>query len=144
MSETVKGASYVVGFMFDVTEGSVLLLRKNRPTWQAGKLNGVGGRIEDGETPLQAMRREFVEEVGLDCDAWQQFCLLSDEREWQIYFFSAIGPIWNASVMTDERPEVAEVAALPSDTIPNLRWLIPMALTMRDERISSFDVREVR
>jgi hypothetical protein len=36
---------YVVGFAFD-TDGRVALIRKNRPEWQAGRLNGIGGHVE--------------------------------------------------------------------------------------------------
>lgn len=48
---------YVVGFMFSSDKTLVTLIRKNRPKWMNGKLNGVGGKIEIGETPLQAMVR---------------------------------------------------------------------------------------
>lgn len=142
MSETVAGARYVVGFMFDETGTRVLLIRKTRPAWQAGKLNGIGGRIEDGETSDGAMHREFVEEVGIDCQSWKYFCTLSDERQWQIDFFYAVGNVWEAQVLTDERPEVAGINDLPSTVIPNLRWLIPMALTMKHERVKSFQIKE--
>jgi 8-oxo-dGTP pyrophosphatase MutT (NUDIX family) len=54
---------YVVGFLFSQDESKVLLVWKNRPAWQNGKLNGIGGKIEAGETPLQAMEREFKEET---------------------------------------------------------------------------------
>jgi 8-oxo-dGTP diphosphatase len=144
MSEILQvGASYVVGFMFGPSEMTVLLIHKNRPTWQQGKLNGIGGRIEGDETPEEAMRRECVEEVGLDCDSWRRFCTLSDERGWQIHFLSAVGPVVSASAMTDEKPEVVQVHALPFNVIPNLKWLIPMALSIRFERISGFDVKEI-
>ena len=56
--------TYVAGFLFSPDRSRVLLIRKNRPAWQAGKLNGLGGKIEPGETPPQAMRREFREEQG--------------------------------------------------------------------------------
>lgn len=143
MSEAVAGARYVVGFMFDETQTRVLLIHKTRPAWQAGKLNGIGGRIEDGEIPAQAMRREFIEEVGIDCDSWKYFCTLSDERDWQIDFFYAAGDIWSADTLTDEIPQVFSINALPSTAIPNLRWLIPMALSMKHERVSSFRVQEI-
>lgn len=55
---------YVIGFMFDETIKHVVLIRKNRPDWQAGKLNGIGGHIEPGEFPIDAMVREFHEETG--------------------------------------------------------------------------------
>ena len=142
MSETVAGARYVVGFMFDETKTRVLLIHKKRPTWQEGKLNGIGGRIEAGETPDDAMRREFNEEVGIDCDSWKYFCTLSDEREWQIDFFYAVGDVYSVETLTDEIPQVFSVNALPSMVIPNLRWLIPMALTMKHERVTSFAIKE--
>lgn len=45
--------------------GEILLVMKDRPTWQKGHLNLVGGKIEDGETPEQAALRELKEEAGL-------------------------------------------------------------------------------
>lgn len=56
---------YVVGFIFSLDRQSVLLIRKNRPQWQLGKLNGIGGEIEKGETPHAAMTRECAEECGI-------------------------------------------------------------------------------
>jgi 8-oxo-dGTP diphosphatase len=56
---------YVVGFMFDEQMKNVLLIVKDHPEWQAGKLNGIGGHIETGETPVEAMVREFYEEAGV-------------------------------------------------------------------------------
>jgi 8-oxo-dGTP diphosphatase len=44
--------------------GQVLLIRKKRGLG-AGKINAPGGRIEPGETPLEAAIRETREEVGL-------------------------------------------------------------------------------
>lgn len=71
---------YVCGFMFDRDMERVVLIRKSKPQWQAGKLNGVGGKVEIKETvkavpgltsgfhiyetPPEAMAREFLEETG--------------------------------------------------------------------------------
>ena len=41
-----------------------MLLRRKPP--HAGKWNGVGGKIEAGETPLTGVTREVMEESGLD------------------------------------------------------------------------------
>lgn len=142
MSEAVAGAKYVVGFMFDETESSVLLLQKNRPEWQRGLINGIGGRIEDDESALQAMRREFREEAGIDHLDWCEFCVLSDYRDWSIHFFSTTGRLGDAEQCTDESPIILPVSELPDNVIPNLRWLIPMALSMKHERIDRFDVLE--
>ncbi len=43
----------------------VLVVHKDRPAWQAGRLNLVGGKIEEGEDPFDAAVRELKEEAGL-------------------------------------------------------------------------------
>jgi 8-oxo-dGTP pyrophosphatase MutT (NUDIX family) len=55
---------YVLGIMFSENEKKVLVIWKSRPAWQVDKLNGIGGKIEEGETPIEAMHREFREETG--------------------------------------------------------------------------------
>ncbi|MEO6054961.1 MAG: 8-oxo-dGTP diphosphatase [Chthoniobacterales bacterium] len=49
---------------FIIQNGKILLIRKKRGLG-AGKINGPGGRIEIGESPLQAAIRETQEEVGV-------------------------------------------------------------------------------
>lgn len=49
---------------FLTIEDQVLMLRRNNPP-NKGKWNGVGGRIEVGETPYQSVIREIHEETGL-------------------------------------------------------------------------------
>ncbi len=46
-------------------DGEVLLIHKKRGLG-AGKINGPGGRIEEGETAVQAAVRETREEVGME------------------------------------------------------------------------------
>jgi len=50
--------------MFVISEGQALLIRKKRGLG-AGKINAPGGKIDPGETPLQAAIRETEEEVGV-------------------------------------------------------------------------------
>ena len=40
---------YTLGFVFDRDLQHVLLIQKQRPAWQAGKFNGIGGKLEAGE-----------------------------------------------------------------------------------------------
>lgn len=48
--------------IFVIKDGQVLLIRKKRGLG-AGKINGPGGRIDPGETPLQCAVREAQEEL---------------------------------------------------------------------------------
>jgi 8-oxo-dGTP diphosphatase len=48
--------------LFVIRDGEILLIRKLRG-FGAGKINGPGGRIEPGETPLACAIREVEEEL---------------------------------------------------------------------------------
>lgn len=65
----ITNIKYVLGFAY-TPDNKVLLIKKNKPEWQKGKLNGIGGKIELNETPLEAMNRETLEESGLKL-TWQ-------------------------------------------------------------------------
>ena len=51
-------------FVIDKQAGRVLLAMK-KVRFGAGKWNGTGGRVEEGETPEEAAVREAKEEVGI-------------------------------------------------------------------------------
>jgi 8-oxo-dGTP diphosphatase len=51
--------------LFLERDGLWLFLRGAPSKWFAGRLNGLGGRVEAGEGVLTAARRECVEETGL-------------------------------------------------------------------------------
>jgi len=145
MSEKCEiGAHYVVGFMFSADLRFVLLVLKNRPDWQRGKLNGVGGKVEENESPDQAMSREFLEEAAIDTEDWLRFATLGDDRGWIIHFYYAKGDINKAKTVTDESLMMFPLWKVSSDTtlIPNLTWLIPMALSMQKERCDYFQITE--
>lgn len=120
---------YVCGFMRD--EYNIALVRKNKPAWQAGKLNGIGGGMEFKESPIQAMRREWFEETYTQYHDWQFFAELRFD-EAAVHFFKAVVekipalPFYND---IGERLEVHnyEAAVRFTDMIPNLKWLLPLA-----------------
>ena len=49
---------------FILQDGKILLMRKKRG-FGAGKINAPGGKIDPGETPLDAAVRETFEELGV-------------------------------------------------------------------------------
>ena len=116
--------AYVVGFLR--SRDRILLIEKNKPDWQAGRLNGVGGHIEMGESPLTAMRREFKEEAGLDIQYWYKSAVMRG-LNWIVHVFFAYGPVHQATSITDEEVFVVSVNYLPNHVLPNLHWLIPLS-----------------
>ena len=50
--------------LFVVRDGAILLIRKKRGLG-AGKINGPGGKLDPGETPLAGAIREVEEEIGV-------------------------------------------------------------------------------
>lgn len=128
---------YVVGFMFDESMSNVALIRKNKPAWQAGLLNGIGGKIEADETAAHAMAREFAEEA---CgyggeELWRHFCSMdgtnNDGSSFCVEFFFTIGEPHKLTSMEDEQIEVvpsADIAAWKEKTIGNLPWLVALAV----------------
>ena len=105
---------YVLGFMFDQDMKTVLLIKKNRPDFLAGKLNGIGGKVESDETPPNAMCREFLEESGIVCDSWN--FLRTFYTDSYIHVFWAKGDP-NSCVfgITDEELWVVEVDRVLSE-----------------------------
>lgn len=123
---------YVVGFVFDRHFKSVLLIHKLKPEWQAGKLNGVGGKVEEGEDLDTAMTREFQEETGMDVPEhmWRKYCT-TIARDGTVHFFTTYANF--DSRVIPQQLEVEKIVwkhydPLAANVIDNLRWLIPMAL----------------
>lgn len=115
---------YVVGFLFH--GDMVALIEKKRPAWQKGKLNGIGGHIEPGETPYESMRREFNEEADADIASWEHYCTVY-YTDSIIHFFRAFESA-SIKTITDEELCWKPISNIPENTIPNLHWLIPLAL----------------
>lgn len=148
--QSPRPTRYVVGFLYAEGSRGVVLIRKNRPDWQAGLLNGVGGKVEPSEGPRAAMVREFFEETGVATVAadWYQFCELMDsEHEGVVTFFGLLDrthDLYDAVVSrTDERIEKWAIdPTVPAGTVPNLRWLLPMGWYHLTERRLHADVYE--
>jgi 8-oxo-dGTP diphosphatase len=102
---------YVLGFTFDAAAERVLLVHKLRPDWQAGKLNGIGGKIEPGEAPIEALVREVSEEAAISTSAaqWRYFGVM-DGPYFRVYCFETRDDrVTQFQSLTDERVELVPV-----------------------------------
>lgn len=137
---------YVCGFAFHgggTVRPRVVLIRKVKPDWQAGKLNGVGGKIEPGECATVAMAREFHEETGVKTNPrdWEVFAKMHFPKAEVTFLrcFDGVAAVAKTqTVWSDElQREISEgvehrlvrgIDEIPDGAImPNLRWAIPLA-----------------
>lgn len=92
---------YVLGFVFDFTDKQVLLIKKTKPDWQKGLLNGIGGKVEESDLTYTdsihyAMSRECREETSANVpsESWNHFCTMvgidCPDGDWKVYCFSHI------------------------------------------------------
>lgn len=149
---------YVVGFLFSKDRERVVLVKKTHPEWQAGKLNGPGGKVEKGETPHDAMVREFEEEIGIRIQFWIDFAQLSGDlrrydgepsgKTFTVYFFYAFGNLSEINRMVTDCGEQIMVLRIDNlaywdNLVSNVKWLVPLALSLPSDRASSYEIEEV-
>ena len=70
---------YVLGLLFRGCYSGVVLIEKTKPQWQAGLLNGIGGKVEPGESAFDAATRELREELDVSVTAIGDVLLSIDD-----------------------------------------------------------------
>ena len=143
--------AYVLGFLFSSGLRNVSLIQKQKPEWQKGRYNGIGGKIEEGEAVPDAMAREFVGESGvwIPPAEWKEFALFhgGDGRRWQVHIFYAVNDKLNdVRTLTDERVILTSTTVVQGtwNTIGNVPWLVAMALAVASgkEGCPRFNIEE--
>ena len=137
--------NYCLGFAFSQNGEDILLIGKNRPNYLAGRWNGLGGKVESNETAIEAMVREMQEEAGIliPCWYWHKFAELNTEEYKIDIFFTLHNIIYEARSMTDEKICIFNKDYLPVNVKHNVKWLVPMALTMYKDSTDHFQIQEI-
>lgn len=130
----MRQKAYVCGFVFSQDFKQVWLIRKNRPKWQAGRLNGIGGGVDAGESPLAAMVRECREECTVETEEkdWAVLEQFNHSNGVQVTFFACRLKFGQQTPVTNT-DEVVEVHDwykysladwTQIDTIDNIAYLV--------------------
>lgn len=137
---------YVTGFMFSADAEKLVVIKKLKPLWQCGLYNGVGGKIEANELSIDAMVREFKEETGVITQPENWTCFANVYRP-NVYdvdmYFSRSDLAFQVQSIEQEEVHIINVNRLPENLIPNLRWLIPLALDSQADFSAPVRITEV-
>ncbi len=104
----------------------VLLIHKKRGLG-AGKINGVGGKLEPGETALEAMQREAQEELGIG--------LLDPEPRATLHFQFRDGYGLRCTVYVATRFSGEPVATAEADPLWFSLQALPLERMWEDDRL---------
>ena len=121
---------YVLALLFTPDARQVVLMRKTRPAWQAGRVNAPGGKLLPGESAAEAASREMLEETAarVPVEAWRELVVWRDPV-YRMHVLSAFhAAADHARTAEDQEVFLADVDDLPEECIENLRWLVPLAL----------------
>ena len=128
----MKVKTFCLGFLFSDDRNWVVMTKKNRPDWQAGKMNGLGGAVKIGELPEEAMIREFQEESGIYFESWKMFAEIFSPGSRVIVYcgFAPFSLVRSVKTQTDEPVCVLHISHVLkySTNVPTVNWLIAMAL----------------
>ena len=119
-------------------DGQILLIRKKRGLG-AGKINGPGGRLEKGETAVEAAIRETQEEIGVTPSGLEQmgelFFQFVDGYKLHVTVFAA-DDCSGKLIETDEaKPMWADISSIPYDEMwqDDPHWL-PLVVSRKKFR----------
>ena len=103
---------------------TLLAARRSRPEHLAGRWEFPGGKVDPGETPVDALHRELIEELGVRVDLGDEM-VGPDDGAWKITDRHVMR-LWFARVVDGEpRPLVEhdELSWLMPSTFFDVPWL---------------------
>lgn len=136
---------YVLCFLYDRQMKHVALIRKNKPAWQAGKLNGIGGKVELWESVEDAAPREFLEETGVNIPQkeWRHF-LTFDGVGFAVHAYVSFNDkVFDCKTVEAEKIEIVEIDKINfTECVDNLKWIIPLSLAKTEMITTAHEIGE--
>lgn len=112
---------YVLCYGLNLERDKVVLIKKNRPWYLAGKWNAPGGGVEHNESINDASTREFEEETGIrvEPDRWESIGRLEGDGYVVHCLVTFTDDVLKAVTTTDEEVKVESYEDLLVDVVKN-------------------------
>jgi NAD+ diphosphatase len=104
------------GALVEDEDGRVLLARRAHEPFK-GRWDIPGGFLEEGEHPLDGVRRELLEETGLEVEPLDFVGIWMDRYGGDSTAEATLNLYWTARALSGE--------ARPADDVDDLRWFAP-------------------
>ena len=116
-------------------DDKILLALKKRG-FGAGKYNGVGGKLENGESPEEAMIRECSEEIGVKPTEYEKVGYIYFDEYYkgnkeQVAFHLYVATKWDGVVVESDEmePKWFSISEIPYDEMfPDDQYWLPLVL----------------
>ncbi len=115
-----------------IIEGDRILLHYKKRGHGAGKWNGLGGKIENGETPEECAMREAKEEMGTEIKDLKKMGEIVfydvQEEDWMVHVYSA-KIIGEPKESEESRPKWFSLESIPYDEMwEDDRYWLPLVI----------------
>ncbi|KAK3612436.1 hypothetical protein CHS0354_032046 [Potamilus streckersoni] len=117
-----------------VREPTRILLGLKKRGFGMGRWNGFGGKVETGETIIQAALRELQEESGLKAKNLQEVGLLKfefvgDPQLLEVHVFTSSEYEGKPTESSEMKPQWYDIDSIPFDKMwPDDKWWFPLLL----------------
>lgn len=122
-------------------DGKFLLFKQKKYGFIGEKLAVVGGFVDDGETPLQAAKRELMEEVGMEAGTWRElgtYRVSVNRGGGYVSMYHAVDAMIGRKLSSDDLEPQQQVwldrrqllSALKQEMLGEVKWASTVALAL--------------